>query len=52
MKEKFAVKCLECGKKFKTSSYLPECPKCNGSDIDLDYENRVGFIKKEVAWKN
>jgi len=35
-KEKFPVICLECGKKFKTSSYLPECPKCNGSDIELD----------------
>ena len=48
-KQKFAVKCLECGKQFKTSSSLPECPKCNGSDIDLDYENWMRFIKKGVA---
>jgi|21_taG_2_1085346.scaffolds.fasta_scaffold94145_2 Zn finger protein HypA/HybF involved in hydrogenase expression len=38
-REKFKVICLECEKRFKTSSYLPECPNCHGSDIDLDYEN-------------
>lgn len=28
------VECLECGKKFKTSSLLPVCPMCGGSDIE------------------
>lgn len=31
----FSVTCQECGKKFKTRSMLPDCPKCGGSDIDL-----------------
>ena len=35
--KKFPVECLECGKKFKTASMLPTCPKCHGADIDLDY---------------
>lgn len=34
-KAKFPVVCLECGKKFTTSSMLPECPECGGSDIDV-----------------
>ena len=34
-KEKFAVECLECGRNFKTSSMIPSCPKCGGSDIEL-----------------
>lgn len=29
------VECLECGRKFKTRSTLPECPTCGGSDVDL-----------------
>ena len=29
------VECLECGRKFKTRSTLPQCPKCGGSDVDL-----------------
>ena len=28
------VACLECGRKFRTSSYLPTCPGCGGSDIE------------------
>jgi len=35
---KFSVKCLECGKKFKTASMSPTCPKCKGSDIEPDYD--------------
>jgi hypothetical protein len=31
------VVCQECGKKFKTAKVCPECPKCGGVDIDLDY---------------
>ena len=34
---KISVECLECGKKFKTASMFPNCPKCKGVDIDLDY---------------
>ncbi len=30
------VQCMECGKKFRTSSMLPTCPKCHGSDIEPD----------------
>lgn len=29
------VQCMECGKKFSTRKFLPECPKCGGSDIDV-----------------
>ena len=29
---------MECGKKFKTSSMIPTCPKCKGSDVELDEE--------------
>ena len=35
MADKIAVQCLECGRKFRTSSMLPECPKCGGSDVDV-----------------
>jgi len=33
--EAFQVECMECGKKFKTKSMDPSCPKCGGGDIDL-----------------
>lgn len=38
-------KCLECGKKFRTTNAahkasLNGCPKCGGVDIDLDVEER------------
>lgn len=33
--EKIPVVCLECGRKFKTSSMLPTCPKCGGSDVEV-----------------
>lgn len=29
------VVCLECSHHFSTSSALPSCPGCGGSDIDL-----------------
>ena len=29
------VECMECGKRFRTASMLPECPKCGGTDIDI-----------------
>jgi len=32
---RIAVECLECGRKFKTASMLPSCPKCGGLDIDI-----------------
>jgi hypothetical protein len=28
------VTCLECSRTFKTSSFLPTCPGCGGSDIE------------------
>jgi DNA-directed RNA polymerase subunit RPC12/RpoP len=39
--EEKGYKCLECGKKFKTAKAAEKamdngCPKCGGSDIDLD----------------
>ena len=37
-REKIAVQCQECDKKFQTISTLPTCPKCKGSDIDLAKE--------------
>jgi rRNA maturation endonuclease Nob1 len=29
------VQCLECSHKFSTSSAIPECTNCGGSDVDL-----------------
>jgi len=29
------VECMECCRKFNSSSILPVCPKCGGSDIDI-----------------
>lgn len=29
------VICLECSRKFHTRSYLPECPGCGGSDVEI-----------------
>ena len=29
------VECMECGRRVKTRSYIPECPKCGGSDIEV-----------------
>lgn len=28
------VECLECGRKFRTASWTPTCPKCGGSDVE------------------
>ena len=33
--KKIAVQCMECCRKFHSSSMLPVCPKCGGSDIDI-----------------
>ena len=29
------VVCLECDRKFTSASYIPTCPKCGGSDVEL-----------------
>lgn len=34
-KIKIHVVCLECEKRFLTTSMLPSCPRCGGSDIDV-----------------
>ena len=34
-KERIKVECLECERKFTTSSMVPSCPKCGGSDIEV-----------------
>lgn len=31
---RLTVVCLECGKKFKTASSLPYCPRCNSADVE------------------
>jgi predicted nucleic acid-binding Zn-ribbon protein len=33
------LKCNECGKVFKVSpkNSDPQCPKCGGVDVDVDY---------------
>jgi Zn finger protein HypA/HybF involved in hydrogenase expression len=31
----FAVICMECGRRFRTASMLPMCPRCKGTDIDV-----------------
>lgn len=33
-KRSIRVVCLECGKHFSTINRLPDCPKCNGCDIE------------------
>lgn len=40
--------CLECGKKFKSEKAAERatddgCPKCGGTDIDLDVDLSSGF---------
>jgi Zn finger protein HypA/HybF involved in hydrogenase expression len=35
VKTKILVECQECGKKFKTGSICPSCPKCGGSDVEV-----------------
>lgn len=40
--------CLECGKKFKSEKAAERatddgCPKCGGTDIDLDVDLSGGF---------
>lgn len=37
------VACLECQKKFRTTKDIPECPRCGGSDIELDELYVGGF---------
>ena len=37
MTTKIRVQCQECGKRFSTVRMEPECPRCRGGDIDLDY---------------
>jgi predicted nucleic acid-binding Zn-ribbon protein len=32
--QKMSVQCMECGKKFKTSSPEPKCPGCGGYDVE------------------
>lgn len=34
-RHKMRVVCLECDRAFSTTSSIPECPNCGGSDIDL-----------------
>ena len=41
------VKCMECGKKFKSANLAPTCPKCGSGDIDLA-ESVGGSWKKEI----
>ena len=34
-RSKAGVVCLECSHRFYTSSMIPECPGCGGSDVEL-----------------
>lgn len=54
MKTQIKVVCLECGRKFKTASICPSCPKCGGYPLcvaitlpDLCDEKITLFITKE-----
>jgi predicted Zn-ribbon and HTH transcriptional regulator len=31
---RFEAQCMECGRKFRTASYFPKCPKCGSYDIE------------------
>jgi predicted nucleic acid-binding Zn-ribbon protein len=49
-----AFKCQECGKKFKTVAAAERasyhgCPKCGGTDIDLDADAARPPAEKSVA---
>ena len=33
---KLDLECMECGKKFKSSSLDPKCPKCGSYDVDVE----------------
>lgn len=45
----FSVKCLECGRKFKTSKMVPECPECGGGDIDIAEAFPSNGMKRHVC---
>jgi len=48
-KESIKVQCQECYKIFKTKKMVPECPSCNGLDIDLYYGNLYNlYFGKEI----
>ncbi len=32
---KMDLECMECGRKFRSSSMEPKCPKCGSYDIEL-----------------
>jgi hypothetical protein len=49
---RFAVQCMECGKRFKTAKMDPKCPKCGGYDIDLDYGPKFGPKKEETTMQD
>ncbi len=34
MTQQIKVKCMECGKKFKSASLSPQCSRCNSVDIE------------------
>src|SRR5262245_53433467 len=39
------VKCQECGKRFKTASSIPECPRCHGVDVEVD----EGWVSEQTC---
>jgi len=45
----FRVQCCECGKKFRTASWIPYCPKCGSSDVELaeTFVARGAFLVRE-----
>jgi DNA polymerase II large subunit len=34
-RSRLKVVCLECNRKFSSSSFIPTCPGCGGSDVEL-----------------
>lgn len=43
------LKCLECGKKFKSTNPDPKCPECGGYDIDLSEAFPSNSMKRHVC---
>ena len=49
-----AVECLECGKRFTTTSMLPECPRCGEIALDAGRpEEKIhGMLRRAKAAGN
>jgi Zn finger protein HypA/HybF involved in hydrogenase expression len=47
--EAIAVECMECGRKFKTRSLGPVCPRCGGVDVEVRDDAAARRRRDEAA---